>query len=187
MKDNPFTLDRVTQIPRYVPKDTYQTVLDDKSGYDHLLLDESSRVYFGIQWGGWYFLYNTIPFGWKLSPFVYQSTGLMVTNYLRSIGIPCSLYIDDRHNGQLQIHLNQGPYAALPTVDQRNFAAAESAIYLVAYHLVRMGYFFGLAKSIMITHQLRHSTRSQPRRKSLLNYYAKSWDGRLSQLKRSRG
>ena len=71
MRDMPFSLDRLIDLPRYVGKDTYQTVLDDKSGYDHILLSEDSRTYFGIQWGGWYFTYNTLPFGWKISPFVY--------------------------------------------------------------------------------------------------------------------
>lgn len=99
MSETPFTLDQVTQIPRYVPKDTYQTVLDDKSGYDHLLLDKPNRTYFGFQWGGWYLLYNSIPLGWKISPFIYQSTGLEVTHFLRCIGIPGCLYIGDRHNG----------------------------------------------------------------------------------------
>ena len=37
---------------------------------------------------------NTIPFGWNLSAYVYHSTGLLVSHYFRSIGIPCSLYID---------------------------------------------------------------------------------------------
>ena len=104
MRDAAFTLDQMTQIPRYVPQDTYQTVLDDKSGYNHFLLDEKSRTYLGFQWGGWYFLYNSIPFGWKLSPFIYQSTDLVVTHYLGSIGLPCSLYIHDIHNGQQQIN-----------------------------------------------------------------------------------
>ena len=36
MQDKPFTLDGVTDLPRYVSKDSYQTVLDDKSGYDTL-------------------------------------------------------------------------------------------------------------------------------------------------------
>ena len=48
----PFSLDRLIDLPRYVGRDTYQTVLDDKSGYDHILLSEDSRKYFGIQWGG---------------------------------------------------------------------------------------------------------------------------------------
>ena len=58
MRDMPFSLDRLIDLPRYVGKDTYQTVLDDKSGYDHILLSEDSRTYFGIQWGGWYFTYK---------------------------------------------------------------------------------------------------------------------------------
>ena len=81
MQDNPFTLDGVTDLPGYVSKDSYQTVLDDKSGYDHILLDDDSKTFFGIQWGGWYFKYNTLPFGWKICPYVYHSTGLMVSNF----------------------------------------------------------------------------------------------------------
>ena len=63
MCDMPFSLDSVSDIPQYVQRDTYQTVLDDKSGYDHILLTEESRTFFGIQSGGWYFTYNTLPFG----------------------------------------------------------------------------------------------------------------------------
>ena len=62
MKDQPFTLDRLRDLPIYVSKDSYQTVLDDKSGYDHLLLKAESRCFFGFQWGGWYFTCNTLPF-----------------------------------------------------------------------------------------------------------------------------
>jgi hypothetical protein len=108
MQDRPFTLDKLIDLPRYVTKDSYQTVLDDKSGYDHLLMTTNSRTYFGFQWGGWYFTYNTLPFGLKISPYVYHTTGLMASNHFRSLAIPCLLYIDDRHNGQLQVNLNNG-------------------------------------------------------------------------------
>lgn len=83
----------------YVGRESYQTILDDKAGYQHLLLSEESRTYFGIQWGDWYFLYNTLPFGWKISPLIYHSTGLVATNFFCSLGIPCLLYTEDRHNG----------------------------------------------------------------------------------------
>jgi len=33
--------------------------IDDKSGYDHVLLSEDSRKYFGLQFGGNYFVFNT--------------------------------------------------------------------------------------------------------------------------------
>ena len=95
MCDMPFSLDSVSDILRYVQRDTYQTVLDDKSGYDHILLTEESRTFFGIQWGGWYFTYNTLPFGWKISPYVYHSTGLLALIFFQSIGITCS-YLHQR-------------------------------------------------------------------------------------------
>ena len=117
-------------------KTSFQTILDDKSGYDHLLLSVESRTFFGTRWGGWHFVYNTLPFGWKISPFVYHSTGLVVSNFFRSVEIPCSLYIDDRHNGQLQIPLNQAAYANLANLDEHNLTAAKSAIFLVAYFLL---------------------------------------------------
>ena len=101
MDDWPFSLDWLDQLPLYVSKGAYQTVCHNKSGYDHILLAPSSRTYFDFQWDGWYLISNTIPFGWKLSAYVYHSTGLLVSQYFRSIGIPCSLYIDDRHSSQI--------------------------------------------------------------------------------------
>jgi hypothetical protein len=56
IKDNPFHLDLLSDLPRYAERDSYQTVLDDKSGYHYLLFDRDTRQYFGIQWGGWVFL-----------------------------------------------------------------------------------------------------------------------------------
>ncbi|KAK3734410.1 hypothetical protein QZH41_010063 [Actinostola sp. cb2023] len=103
MVDKPFRLDNLSHLPRYLTKDSYQSVLDDKSGYNHILLEEPSRAFFGLQWKGWYFVSNTIPFGWKLSAWIYHSTGLVATHFFRSIGIPSSLYIDDRHIGELQL------------------------------------------------------------------------------------
>ena len=153
MCDMPFSLDSVSDLPRYVQRNTYQTVLDDKSGYDHILLTEESRTFFGIQWGGWYFMYNTLPFGWKLSPYVYHTTGLLASNFFRSIGIPCSLYIDDRHNGELHVPLDKGEYCIIDSGDARHLAAAESAVFLVAYHLVRLWYFLGLGKSVLVPSQ----------------------------------
>lgn len=74
----------------------------------------------------------------------------MASNFFRSIGIPCTLYIDDRHNGQLQIPPNRGVYASLQTTDERNFEAAKAAIFVVAHYLIRLGYFLGLPKSILM-------------------------------------
>lgn len=63
--------------------------------------------------------------------------------------IPCLLYIDDRHNWQLQVPLDKGAYLAILCIDKRRLAAAQSALFIVAYYLVSVGYFLGLATSIL--------------------------------------
>ena len=105
----PFSLDLTTDLPRYVHNDSFQTTCDDKSGYDHVRLSPDSRTYFGLQWNGWYFAFNTLPFGWKASAYLYHSIGLIATSYIRSHGVPCSQYIDDRHFGELQIRRTAPP------------------------------------------------------------------------------
>ena len=67
--------------------------------------------------------------------------------------MPFSLYIDDRHNVELQVLLDRGESCTIDNGDARHRAAAESAIFLVAYHLVRLGYFLGLAKSVLVPSQ----------------------------------
>ncbi|VDH90425.1 Hypothetical predicted protein [Mytilus galloprovincialis] len=69
---------------------------NDKSGYDHILLHPHSKMYFGLQFGGWFMVYNSIPFGFKASAFIYHTTGLVAMSYCRSLGVPGLLYIDDR-------------------------------------------------------------------------------------------
>ena len=67
MKDQPFKLDQLREVSRYIAKDTYQTVLDDKSGDHHILFNDESCTFFGFEWEGWYFTCNTLLFGWKIS------------------------------------------------------------------------------------------------------------------------
>ena len=140
MEDKPFTLDTLNDLPQYVAKDSYQTVLDDKSGYDHILLSEDSRTFLefsgeaGILPTTRYLSVENIALRLSFD----RSHGLRL---FRSTGVPCLLYIDDRHNGQLQVPLDKGEYSLLKTNDARNNAAASSAIFLVAFHLVRLGYF----------------------------------------------
>ena len=45
MIDKPFHLDRLTGIPRYVTNDSFQSVTNDKSGYDHVFLTSRSRTF----------------------------------------------------------------------------------------------------------------------------------------------
>lgn len=65
-------------------------------GMINVILCKNSRKYFGIEFGGWIFTYNTLLFGWKSSPYIYQTIVMQVTKYLRSKRIYNIQYIDDR-------------------------------------------------------------------------------------------
>lgn len=69
---------------------------DEKSGYDHVRLSDYSQTYFRVQFAGWVFVQTTMPFGWKASPFIYQTIGMQATNYFRNLNIAPLQYIDDR-------------------------------------------------------------------------------------------
>lgn len=56
--------------------------MDDKSGYDYVKLSLNSRIYFGLEWCGWYFVYNIILFGWKVSVYFYYIIGMVVISYV---------------------------------------------------------------------------------------------------------
>ena len=71
IKDCPFSLDYITNLPRYVGINHFQTTIDDKSGYDHVPLHPHSRTFFGLEWKGFYFGYATLPFGWKASAHIH--------------------------------------------------------------------------------------------------------------------
>ena len=95
MKDMPFSLNKLADVSRYIYKGSYMTKCDDTSGYDHVFLSTSSQTYVGFEFGGYWFVCATLPFGWKISPYIYHTTGLAASGYLRAKGIPCSLYIND--------------------------------------------------------------------------------------------
>lgn len=113
MKKTPFNLDSLTDIPRIASRGSFMTKLDDKSGYDHMAVTEASSTFFGFQWKGWYFVCRCIPFGWRNSAFIYQSLNLQPVSYLRRLGVPMLLYIDDRWVEQWQGIWKAPPLAPL--------------------------------------------------------------------------
>ena len=80
---------------------------------------------------------------------VLHTIGLVASGYLRACGIPCSLYIDDRLNGELVT--NQGPWSILPEnrSQECRFNAAIAAIYCVLLLLVNLEYTIGITKSVL--------------------------------------
>lgn len=65
---------------------------------------------------------------------------------MRSRGVPCSLYIDDRLNGE--VFNSSGPCSAPSSArsDDFRFLAPQAAIFVVLSLLVRLGYTIGIVK-----------------------------------------
>ncbi len=141
-RDCPFTLETLRDVPSIVEDSGFMTTCDEKSGYDHVCLSPESRQYFGFQWGGWYYVFDTIPFGWKASPFVYQSIGARASGYIRELGVPCLQYIDDRLNGQSCRDSSENK--------RSNMEKAQEGIYIVTSVLTSLGYTLALRKSQLV-------------------------------------
>ena len=145
MKDTPFCLDTLVDIPRVIEKNSYMSKLDDKSGYDNVLMTNSSAALLGFQWGGHYFTCNTLPFGWKNSAYIYHTLNLQAVSYLRKRSISCLLYIDDRlieqYNNPLPDHLDT------------SYTRANIAIRYSVRLLVSLGYYLNISKSVVLPTQ----------------------------------
>ena len=150
IRDLPLTLDYICNLPRYVAHNHFQSTMGDKSGYDHVKLSPNSRTYFGLEWCGWYFVYNKIPFGGKASAYLYHTIGMAVTSHVQSLGIPCSHYIDDRHVGQLAPCHRLSKQA----IEWSNLEYADAADFIYACILITRGYFIGLSKSSLAPRQV---------------------------------
>jgi len=141
--DSPFSLETLKEIPRLVNSGDMMSCLDDKSGYDHNMLHENSKKYFGIQFGGFYLVFNTIPFGFKTSAYIYQTVGLVATSYCRSLGVPCLQYIDDRWIGGW---IGKKSFSKQSGIDRQK--DAQRCLYVVCEVLIRLGYFINIKKSV---------------------------------------
>ena len=133
IKDLPFKLDHLSDLPRYVLPGHYQKTFDEKSGYQHVYLHPSSRTFFGLYWQGFYFTFCMLPFGWKASAFA-------VSGAARFFSVPLFQYIDDRHLGQLLVQSSKQPWAP-------SYQNAVAAAYILCYLLVEACYFVNLSKS----------------------------------------
>ena len=90
-----------------------------------------------------------MPFGWKISPYIYYTIGLAASGFSRAKAIPCFLYIDDRLNGELLTP--SGPWSKLPLNRSREYRliAARAALFVVLSILVELGYTIGIKKSVL--------------------------------------
>jgi len=101
MKHKVFSLEGLSSLPSILERGDFIAASDEKSAYLGIQLSNRSRTFFGIQFGGFVMQYTCLPFGWSVSPFIYQTTGMQVTSFLRLKGMITTQYLDDRFVGPL--------------------------------------------------------------------------------------
>ena len=146
MKETPFTLDSLTDIPRITKQGDYLSKVDDHKGYNNVFMSENSRSLLGFQWGGHYFVCNTVPFGWRCSAYVYNSLNLHAVSHLRRQSVSSLLYIDDRLVGEYG--------GEVPKNLDDSYSRSQIAIHWAVRLFVCLGYYLNLSKSVFIPTQL---------------------------------
>ena len=145
-RDIPFSMDNASKVSEIAWQDAYFFKLDHKNGYQHVPLHRSSWKYFGIFWKGKYYVFAVLPFGWKSSPVVYHTLTESVAMYIRSLGIPMLVWIDDMFGmTQLQFKRNQ---------DEQQFQSALRSMVVTTHVLFLAGYFLGIPKCFLIPEQV---------------------------------
>ena len=123
----------------------FQTKCDHKAGFHSVPLAKESWQYFAFQWRGVYYVFTTLCFGWKISPFTYHSLSEAVASYLRSEGLSVLTWIDDFYFKIFRI--------TRPFTSSERFRAVQVAGYLMISVFYRAGYIISITK-----HELEPTT-----------------------------
>jgi len=90
-----FKLENLIQIGDMVEEGMWMFSLDLEDGYHHVLLNRRIRGKFGFYFKGRWFVFNVLPFGWTLSPWIFTKIGKVLLKRWRALGILVVIYMDD--------------------------------------------------------------------------------------------
>ena len=145
-RDTPFSMDNASRVAEVSWENAYFFKLDHKNGYHHVPLHRDSWKFFGVYWKGKYYVFAVLPFGWKSSSIIYHTLTEAVAMYIRSLGIPMLVWIDDML-GMTQIQFKEGG-------DEQQFQSAMKAMVVTTWVLFLAGYFLGTLKCNLIPEQV---------------------------------
>lgn len=98
----PFTMGRVASIPETIPRGSFMTSLDHKSGYHAFRFKEEAMGWFGMCIGGYYFVPAAGVFGWNRLPEIYHIAHEALMSFAAKVfGIPSLTYLDDNFSGSM--------------------------------------------------------------------------------------
>ena len=94
-KQVPVSMDTVVRVANVATEECFMTYLDDLSAFHHTLLRPSSWPLFGFTHRGVDYCWCVLPFGFKESPWEYDTLSEAKAAFIRSKGIPALAYLDD--------------------------------------------------------------------------------------------
>ena len=92
----PCKLEDLYSILLFMQRYDKVTKSDDKSGFHLVKLSKESRKLVAFKYKGRFFTYKGCVFGSPPVPAIFQRANMIVMNYLRTLGVRNSLYLDDR-------------------------------------------------------------------------------------------
>ena len=140
--DRPFVMEGLGAIPSLCPIGAYQATLDHKSGFHHVRLESGSQHLFGFEWDGQLYTWTALPFGFKLSPWIYQTLSDCVSAFVRSCQVPCTAWLDD-------FWVCGGPLSTVPVADAMWRELGNRAVYLLCAVTLLAGYYISRKKSAL--------------------------------------
>lgn len=90
-----FSQEGIESVAQQIQCNDRMISVDLKNGFHHVGLHKESRKYLGMCWNGVYYVWDVLPFGAKMSPFVFNKCLRPVVTYLRNNGLRVSLFVDD--------------------------------------------------------------------------------------------
>jgi hypothetical protein len=92
-KESPFSLPSIHSLLPWMGG--LGAKADLKSGYFHVFVSIESRNFFCFRWKGVLYCYAVLSFGWRASPYVFQTMMMAVVHYAARAGVPIGVYLDD--------------------------------------------------------------------------------------------
>lgn len=90
-----FKYEDISTIAEIVQPDDWMTVLDVEDGFYHISIHPAFRHLLGLEWQGRYYVWNVLPMGLSLSPWVFTKITRPILQYLRQNGRRATAYMDD--------------------------------------------------------------------------------------------
>ena len=90
-----FCYEDIQVVTQIVQTDDQMITLDLKNGFHHIPIVKEDREYLGFYFRGNYYKWAVLPFGLKISPYVFCKTVRQVIKHLRTLDLRVVAYMDD--------------------------------------------------------------------------------------------